>query len=91
MSGNHIRSWRDLSLSQAETLLQISHDNAALEKMVYEIIGMQRNSVAMTTKQTRIDVELYSHIVTFSSKLCLSPEQFSALFSIVKDVCFLCL
>ena len=90
MSGDSIRTWRDLSLSQAETLLEISHDHYALENMLFEIVKTQRNSVAMTTKQTLIEVELYGHIVTFSSKLRLSPEQLSALFSILKDVHCVC-
>lgn len=93
MSGKYkvgVCIWRDLSLAQAEELLRACQDFHAMQNTLSNVLSAQRSLVAMTTKQSLIEVDLYSHVVLFSKKLGLEADQLSALFSIVKDVHSLC-
>ncbi len=77
--------WEDLSLTNTEALQRCGADVEAIQKALKEILR-----VPSEDKQSRIELDLYTHALLFAKTNEFSLPQMSAFFTILKSVHKLC-
>ena len=84
-----ICTWEDLSLSDAEQLLEACGD---MEQLKLELTRLENSSGRAVdgSRRTTIVQDMFAYAVLFSKRKSFSPEQLSAFFTILKSVHAMC-
>ena len=80
-----ICSWVDLSLTDAERLLEAASSTETLQQVLSGILGLGDR------KQSLIELDLYTYAVLFAKSKHFTAEQVSAFFTILKSVHLMCI
>ena len=87
-----ICSWKDLCHTDASELLDPSISNQLLLSKTKHILNLNFNDEdRRELKRSFIVQDLFYHVVIFARREDFTPEQLSALFSIVKTIHHLCI
>lgn len=84
-----ICTWVDLSLTDAELLLEATSSTESLQQALAGILGL--GDLASPSKQALIELDLYTYAVLFAKRTGFTAEQLSAFFTIVKSVHLMCI
>ena len=92
MDANKICSWRDLSYTDASELLNPLISNQSLSSRTKDILDLNVDMEdRREQKRSLIVKDLFYHVIVFARRENFSPEQLSALYSIVKSIHRLCI
>ena len=82
-------SWEDVSLREAEQLLELCSDTESLQTRLTERLVARETE--RTERQTLIELDLFTYAVLFCKKSDFSAEQLSVFFTILKSVHSMCI
>ena len=83
--------WEDVSYANAKVLLDPEFPQQTMQNLLVQILGLPLNEEKQLDKHGLITLELFGYLVLFARENDFTPEQLSALYTIVASIHQLCL